>query len=127
MFEAKASLLAQAEKRLAQSVTVEVMTNVLSIFADILEGYEIREKEAPETHDDLLESYLAALKVQGRSELTVDRYAYNIRRMMEAVKVPTRRVTVYHLRQYLASEKERGVADSTLEGLRQILSAYFSL
>lgn len=126
MFEAKASLLAQTEKRLAQSVTVEIMTNVLSILSDILEGYEIREKAETEPHDDMLESYLAALKVQGRSKLTIDRYAYNIRRMMEAVKVPTRRITVYHLRQYLASEKERGVADSTLEGLRQILSAYFN-
>lgn len=126
MFEAKASLLAQTEKRLAQSVTVDVMNSVLSILSDILEGYEIREKAETETHDDLLESYLAALKVQGRSKLTIDRYAYNIRRMMEAVKVPTRRITVYHLRQYLAAEKERGVADSTLEGLRQVLSAYFN-
>ena len=126
MFEAKASLLAQTEKRLAQSVTVDVMTNVLRILSDILEGYEIREKAETEPHDDMLESYLAALKVQGRSKLTIDRYAYNIRRMMEAVKVPTRRITVYHLRQYLAAEKERGVADSTLEGLRQVLSAYFN-
>ena len=44
MFEAKASLLAQTEKRLAQSVTVDVMNNVLRILSDILEGYEIREK-----------------------------------------------------------------------------------
>ena len=126
MFEAKASLLAQTEKRLAQSVTVDVMNNVLRILSDILEGYEIREKAETETHDDLLESYLAALKVQGRSKLTIDRYAYTIRRMMEAVKVPTRRITVYHLRQYLAAEKERCVADSTLEGLRQVLSCYFN-
>ena len=126
MFEAKASLLAQTEKRLAQSVTVDVMNSVLRILSDILEGYEIREKAETEPHDDMLESYLAALKVQGRSKLTIDRYAYNIRRMMEAVKVPTRRITVYHLRQYLAAEKERGVADSTLEGLRQVLSAYFN-
>jgi site-specific recombinase XerD len=124
--EAKASLLAQAEKGLAQSVTVDTMTKVLSVFSDILEGFDIRERAAADQQDDLLASFIAALKVQGRSELTIERYKYVIRRMMEAVKVPTRRITVYHLRQYLAAEKARGVADSTLEGVRQVFSCYFN-
>ena len=61
-----------------------------------------------------------------RSEKTIARYEYVIRRMMEFVTVPTRRITVHHLRNYLAHEKERGVADSTLEGTRQLFSAYFN-
>ena len=66
------------------------------------------------------------MKVECRSQKTIDRYAYIIRRMMEFVKVPTRRVTVYHLRSYLAAEKDRGIADLTLEGYREIFSAYFN-
>ncbi len=33
---------------------------------------------------------------------------------------------MYHLREYLAAEKERGIADRTLEGDRCIFSAYFN-
>ena len=42
------------------------------------------------------------------------------------MNVPTRSITVYHLRQYLAKEKARGISDRTLEGTRQVFSAYFN-
>jgi site-specific recombinase XerD len=45
---------------------------------------------------------------------------------MAYAKVPTRRISVYHLRGYLAAEKERGICENTLEGYRQIFSAYFN-
>ena len=49
-----------------------------------------------------------------------------IGKMMEFVKVPTRRISVYHLRNYLTHEKERGICERTLEGYREIFSAYFN-
>jgi site-specific recombinase XerD len=125
--EAKVSFMAQAEKRLASELTAETMGRVLSALAEVLDGFEMRETAFEEdAGDDLLECYLAALKVQGRSQKSIDRYRFVIGRMMKAVKVPTRRITVYHLRQYLAGEKERGVADTTLEGTRQVFSGYFN-
>ena len=66
------------------------------------------------------------MQIQGRSEKTIKRYRYLIGRMMEDVNVPTRSITVYHLRQYLAKEKARGISDRTLEGTRQVFSAYFN-
>lgn len=125
--EAKVSFMAQAEKRLASELTAETMGKVLSALAEVLDGFEMRETAFEEdAGDDLLECYLAALKVQGRSQKSIDRYRFVIERMMKTVKVPTRRITVYHLRQYLAGEKERGVADTTLEGTRQVFSGYFN-
>ena len=75
--------------------------------------------------DDLLDSYIASLRVQGKSELTINRYVYKIKKFMDWVGVPTRRVNAYHIRSWIAKEKERGIADSTLEGDRSVLSAYF--
>lgn len=125
--EAKVGLIAQLEKRLASELTVETMGKVLSALTEILDGYELRETAfEPDRNDDLLECYISALRVQGRSTKTIDRYKYIIEKMMKAVKVPTRKITVYHLRQYLADEKARGVEDSTLESNRQIFSAYFN-
>ena len=124
--DAKISFLNQTEKRLATEVTAETMTKVLRIIADVMEGYNIQERQQAEDNDDLLECYLDAMKVQGRSEKTLGRYRYVIERMMAAVNVPTRRITVYHLRQYLSQMKEAGRQESTMESVRQVFSAYFN-
>jgi site-specific recombinase XerD len=104
-----------------------MMSKTLSIIADVLEEYEMRGKAFTEDeHDDMLQCYLDALKVEGRSEKTIERYRYIITKVMKSVGVPTRRVTVYHLRSYLSELKERGISDRTANGERQILSAYFN-
>lgn len=103
------------------------MGKVLSALADQLARFEVEQVDAgPSQQDDLLDAYTAAMQIQGRSEKTIARYTYLIRRMMAAVKVQTREITVYHLRQYLSDEKARGLSDRTLEGTRQVFSAYFN-
>ena len=125
--DAKISFMNQTEKKLATEITAEAMARVMSIVADVLEGYEMRETITTlEPNEDLLQCYLDALKVEGRSEKTIARYRYVIERMMKAVGIPTRRITVYHLRNYLSVQQARGIADSTTEGIRQVLSAYFN-
>lgn len=125
--EAKMSFLSQLEKRLETEVTVDSMPRVLIAVTDVLDGFEIKETfRADElAKDDLLDCYVSALKVMGRSQKTIDRYSYIIKRMMDYIKVPTRRITVYHLRSYLAYLQQRGCSEQTLEGERDIYTAYF--
>jgi site-specific recombinase XerD len=75
--------------------------------------------------DDLLDSFVASMQVQGRSQKTIERYTYVIGRFMKFAKTPTRQINVYHIRNWIAAEKARGIQDSTLEGNRQVLSSYF--
>ena len=124
--DAKISLQNQVEKKLMTEVTADVMNRVLRIMADVLEGFDVRETAMMDELDDLLDCYIDAMQVQGRSEKTLARYRYVIERMMKAVNVPTRRITVYHLRNYLSQLKEKGTQDSTMEGIRQVFSAYFN-
>ena len=125
--DAKLSFVSQMEKGLASAVTVEQMDYIKLVAINILDHFDMRELQMLDADDDdLLSCYLDAMRVECRSEKTLARYEYIIRRMMEFVTVPTRRITVYHLRNYLSREKERGVADSTLEGNRQVFSAYFN-
>ena len=125
--DAKVSFMNMTEKRLGAEITADSMAVVMTVIADVLEGFEMKEtfREA-EPNEDLLNCYIEALKVQGRSEKTISRYRYILTRMMKDVGVPTRRITVYHLRGYLAKQQERGVMDTTAEGMRQIFSAYFN-
>lgn len=126
--EAKIDFMREIEKTLADKVTVADMANIMSAITETLDGYDMRSvgKWNDEKNDDLLTCYLSALSVENRSQKTIDRYKYVIGKMMDFVNVPTRQITVYHLRSYLAAEKERGISDQTLEGYREVYSAYFN-
>ena len=125
-FEAKAELLNAMEQRLSGLITAADMAKVLTAMSDEMTRYDLTKTAEEDGTDDLLDAYMAAMKIQGRSAKTLERYRYIITRMGGAVRTPTRQITVYHLRSYLAEEKERGISDRTLEGLRQVFSAYFN-
>ena len=123
--DAKVSFMNQLQNSLSDAVTIDTMTKILAAFSDISERFDMREMDIDEEQDDLMDCFLEAMTVQGRSEQTIENYRRVLKNMMEAVKVKTRRITVYHLRQYIASLKARGLKDSTMEGYRQICSSYF--
>ena len=125
--EAKTSFTKRMEGILSHLVTVDQAGLIMAAVSDALQHYDINETESGvDSQDDLLDAYAADLSVSCKSQKTIDRYVYIIRRMMAYVKVPTREITVYHLRNYLASEKARGIADITLKGDREVFSAYFN-
>lgn len=125
--DSKMSFLRQVEQNGAETIPQATMQRMMVIISDVLEGFDIREHEHWETEDkdDLFEAFLATMKVQGRSEGTIARYERMIKIFMAFAKTSTRKVNVYHVRAWLASEKNRGIQDSTLDGNRQVLSSYF--
>lgn len=125
--ETKALFLKDLEMELSSIVTVSDMSMIMAAISNQLAYYDLTLTDPNATkYDDLLDAYLSALKVQGLSKLTIERYRYILQRMMDAVNTPTRNITVYHLRKYLSDEKERGISDRSLEGMRQVFSAYFN-
>ena len=123
--EAKASFLRKMEKGLSSTTTADTMAKVLSIVADVMEGFDMREIGFEEEQDDMLECFLQAMDVQGRSQKTIVHYRLILGKMLEETKVSARRITVYHLRSYLAKQKERGLKDSTLAHHREVFSSFF--
>lgn len=125
--EDKVLFVRTMETEISGMLTAEQTQRVLGIISNNLDGYELTTKQlTPLEPDDLLDAYLSALRVQGRSANTIERYRYLIAKMMGNVRVPTRQITVYHLRSYLANEKARGISDRTLDGVRQVFSSYFN-
>ena len=125
--DAKCSFLSQVENKCAEKLTAADMARLMGIISEVLDDYDMRECRRWETDqaDDLLDAFVSSMQVQGRSELTIERYKYVIGKFMKFCKTPTRAVNVYHIRNWIASEKERGIQDSTLEGNRQVLSSFF--
>ena len=124
----KQSFMREIETRCADALTVADMARLMTIVSDVLEGYRM-EEIMPESRaledNDMLRAFIDSLSVQGRSEKTIERYNLIIRLFMEHAKAPTRAITVYHIRDWLASMKSRGLQDSTLSGNRAVLSSYF--
>ena len=126
--DAKQSFLGQVEQKCADILTVNDMGRVMSAISDLLENFDMRELRSDRwemTEDDLMDAFISAMKIQGRSEKTIARYEYIISRFKKYIGQPTRRINVYHIRSWIAAEKQRGIQDSTLDGNRTVLSAYF--
>ena len=106
--DAKMSFMRQVEQGGAETIPQATMQRMMIIISDVLEGFDMRECERWETEekDDLFDAFMASMKIQGRSEGTMDRYRRMIRIFMEFAKVTTRKVNVYHVRSWLAAEKE---------------------
>ena len=125
--EAKTRLLGAMKKRLSNTLTVFNMDQLINVLADEISHYDINMiDEASNDTDDMLEAYLNALRVGGRSRKTIARYDYILKRMLSTIHLTSREVSVYDIRRYLSEEKARGISDETLEGYRQVYSAYFN-
>ena len=124
--EARTNLLNNLSAKLLSEVSNDEMIRVMDIVSTQLASYDLNQIEEDDAPDNLLDIYLTTMEIEGRSERTIERYRYAITRMMKSVSVPTNKITVHHLRKYLADEKARGICDNTLEGNREIFCAYFN-
>ena len=126
---AKQLMLRDVEKNLGVFLTVEevrytmqVLTECLSIF----DVEQIEEKCTDAESDEYLTAFLDAKRVEGRAESTIDQYDYIINRMYEAISVPIKKISVFHLRSYFAAESARGISNCTLNGVRSVIVGYFN-
>ena len=74
--DAKMSFLRQLEAKSAEEMTMANIQQMMIIVSDVLEGFDMRERSAWEDEgtDDLLDSFMASMQIQGRSEKTIARY-----------------------------------------------------
>lgn len=125
--EAKAVLLIRMESKLSDALSANQMSTVLGVLSDELVNYEVDQvASSSDMKDDFLEAFLSAKEIEGRSRKTLNRYRYIIGKFSEAINIPTREITIFHIRRYLTDLKNRGLADSTLEGQREVFSSYFN-
>lgn len=106
--EAKQVMLKNLEKELGHTLTVDNMNEVLKIIADELDSYSLEHTEEYEfdlSSTDMLEAFLSAKELEGRSPKTIERYKYIITRLLVFTKCPIKSLTVYHLRKYLMELK----------------------
>lgn len=122
--ERYSEILSNIEERLSGILIANDMIRTMEIIRDELLGEKSSDVREP-FNTDVLEGYLRAKSIEGRSPTTITRYRYILTRAFRQIGIPERKITVHHLRGYLMSERERGISDGTLEGIRSAFSAYF--
>lgn len=122
----KQLLLKEIEKELGSTLTVKDTEAVMAQIGSIISEFEIEQGHLFQTgSEEYLSAFLEAKEIEGRSVKTLERYRYVIKRFLEEVQTAAPKVTVYHLRSFLMSEKRRGISDRTLEGFRSVFSSYY--
>lgn len=125
--QSKQQFLKGLEDRFSDVLTVHTMDKILGMVANELDKYDVElVAQSEDMGMDMLKAYLDAKIIEGRSAKTIERYRYAIVNLLDATRVPIRQISVFHLRAYLMKERERGISDSTLEGMRSVYSAFFN-
>lgn len=124
--ESKQMLLNEIEDRLSDKLTAKDLKIFMQGASALLAEYDV-EYHAKDSRgsEDFLKAFIDAKKIEGRSQKTLDRYVYLLRRMFKEIGVPVPEITTYHLRSYLMDAKERGLGDKTIEGERTVMSSFF--
>lgn len=123
--QAKQNLVSGVEEKIGDFLTVTMTRKVSSVLTGTLAGYEVDEIRQDGFSRDLMNEFLNAKRIEGRSAKTIDRYSYIIERTLVSIGVSPEQVTTSHIRTFFAEEKARGLSDQSLDGIRQILSSFF--
>ncbi len=125
---AKQAFATELRDRLYDKLTTKDADMVISELIEQMSGFNLEKIDSPENskeYEDMVKLYCNTLRMEGRSEATVKRYMRELMRFHAYDPTPIRHITVFNVRQYLAAEKARGIADSTLQGNRDVFHAYF--
>lgn len=125
----KQVMIQDLAKELGKTLTGPDVQTVVDSLTATLSGYEVTRVADPSSDtdtEDMMDAFLSAKQIEGRSPKTIERYRYILSRAFTEIDVPIRQITVFHLRKYLADQKMRGISDNTLEGIRNVFSSFFN-
>ncbi|WP_407123974.1 site-specific tyrosine recombinase/integron integrase [Weissella paramesenteroides] len=96
---------------------------------EILRKYDITRKISPSinSNNKLLDSFLSAKKVEGKSVKTLNYYKNTLSRLLTTIKKNLKQITTDDLRNYLSDfQNQKGSSNVTIDNIRRIFSSFFS-
>lgn len=116
------AVLDNAQMETLQKVLQHCLYNV-----SITRNDESTEEEVTNANASLVESFIAAKRVEGCSEKSIKYYRSTIDNMLDDVRKAITHITTDDLRKYLdAYQQKRNASKVTLDNIRRVLSSFFS-
>ncbi len=106
------------------------MTQLKRVLGLVLQHYDLSESDqsiCESNSNALLDRFIAAKRIEGCSEKTLDYYQRTINAMLNKIDKHTCRITTEDLRTYLMGyQEEHGSGRITIDNIRRILSSFYS-
>ena len=121
-------LIADIEQQMRKVLDNRQLEQVHHILVCCFQGYEISsaKENVSEDKTDYTELFLAAKRIEGRSEKSLTYYKSTIDKMLTSIDKPVKHITTDDLRSYLADyQKEHSSSKVTIDNIRRILSSFF--
>ena len=109
----KTVLIRRIAAGLGAEFTDDQLVSAMRIISSSLADFEV--EQSPDSGsgadaDEMINAFLSAKELEGRSKKTLNHYRYVIRRFLNTVSVPIDSLTVFHIRKYLTDVKKSGSA-----------------
>lgn len=125
----KQQFLSELSDALKSVLTVTDLEQTQSVLLNFLSQYEIERHsnniDAVAKSADYLQMFMDAKAIEGRSNKTLARYQYILNTFFRVENIAAQDATVFHIRDYFMKEKKRGIADSTIAGVRDVLNSFY--
>lgn len=117
-------------QRMQQILQEEQLQELQAILRMVFTGCEIVEETGLQIIDggwqQELEEYLISKALEGKSPATVDRYRYELQRLLAYVNKSVMKICPGDISRYLRAYKQiRQVSNQTLKGVRAVYSSFF--
>lgn len=125
---AKQTLVREIERTMKDKLTAADLVTLTDAISVCLAKYDVSrlpDADTGQEFDDMMDAFLSAKRIEGRSDKTIAYYRYVLSRLKSDANIPIRDITVFTLRSFLSKEQSRGIADRTLEGYRCVFSSFF--
>ena len=124
----KQNFLKEVENEISNILPKTKTKTLITQISNVLTTYDVEQTNTTQTAADsqeLLNLFLNAKQIEGKSPKTIQRYNYIMNRLLKAINIPLSKITIFHLRNYLSAERERGISFKTLEGNRSVYASCF--
>ena len=127
----KDKLITEIQASMAPLLTFSQLEELHRVLTHSLYRVEITGRGLPSSQEetgnkDLLETFIAAKRIEGCSEKSLKYYEATIQQMFAKVDKPLREISTDDLRGYLADyQTERGSSRVTIDNMRRIFSSFF--
>ena len=125
-------IISDVLRRLINDSSPEQCRGLETALYCVLDQYDISPKDTrvaiveESWHEDL-KRFIDRKRIAGKSEKTLERYRYILRRVLGYINKPISRITEGDLNDFLEKYKRfRQVSNSTLEGFRLCISSFFT-
>lgn len=124
--EIKQQLIDEILENSSDVLTVSESKRLAVILQETLEKYvvEMTAKDLGNA-SDYIDAFLLAKATEGRSAKTITAYRGQLERFCSFAGVSPSQINVNHLRRYLSSMQERGLADKSRQTTKNCLSSFF--